>query len=140
MRIRFRAAALLLAALVSQAAFAESPLEKAFRNSIAKPVAETPAAGVVVVLQLNPAQGATREAAEAHVEELVSFLAKQPGYVDGQFLRNINGANSPRFLHVTRWKSFSDWEQLFANAAFLSEISRQSPFVTGEGSAFVQVR
>lgn len=140
MRIRFPAAAALLAAFVSQAAFADSPLEQTLRHSIAKPLAAMPAEAVVVVLQLNPAKGATREEAEAHVEELVAFLRKQPGYIDGQFLRNINPANSPRFVHLTRWKAFDDWERLFANPDFVSEVARQSPFISGEGLAFVQVR
>ena len=92
------------------------------------------------MLQLNPAKGATREAADGHMEEIVSFLSKQPGYVGGQFLRNINRANSPRFVHVTRWKSFDNWEQLSVNPAVISELDRQSPFVAGEASAFVEIR
>ena len=140
MRIRYRAAAALLAVFVSQAAFAESPLQKSLRQSIAKPVAEAPAKEVVVVLQLNPAPGASPEAGEAHMTELVSFLRRQPGYIDGQFLRNVNPANTPRFVHVTRWKSFDDWEQLFVNESFVSEMDRQSPFISAEGSAFVQLR
>lgn len=141
MRIQHRAAAALFAILFTQAAFADSPLQQSLRQSIAKPVAaEAPTKEVVVVLQLNPAEGATREAADEHMEEIVSFLSKQPGYVGGQFLRNINRANSPRFVHVTRWKSFDNWEQLFVNPAVVNELDRQSPFIAGAASAFVEIR
>ncbi len=140
MRISHCAAAALFAVLVHQPAFADSPLQQSLRQSIAKPVVEAPTKEVVVVLELNPAKGATRETADAHIQEIVSFLGKQPGYAGGQFLRNLNSANSPQFVHVTRWRSFDDWEKLFVNPAFVSELDRQSPFIAGEASAFIEVR
>jgi hypothetical protein len=42
-------------------------------------------------------------------------------------------------LLATRWKSFSDWEQMFANPDFANELDRQSAFISAQGSAFVQL-
>lgn len=46
--------------------------------------------------------------------ELRSMAFRQPGYISGETMRNIN--DPQEYLVISTWKSADDWEHWFANS------------------------
>ncbi|MBC8413918.1 antibiotic biosynthesis monooxygenase [bacterium] len=45
--------------------------------------------------------------------ELRSLAFRQPGYISGETMRNVN--DSGEFLVISTWKSTEDWQRWFEN-------------------------
>jgi hypothetical protein len=60
---------------------------------------------VTVVVEVSLAANATSAEALVALNDIRALMKKQPGYISEEFLRNLNAANVPRFLHVSRWAS-----------------------------------
>lgn len=46
--------------------------------------------------------------------ELRAMAFRQPGYISGETMRNINDPHE--YLVISTWKSIDDWEHWFANS------------------------
>ena len=132
------AVALFAMASASQPAHAQDTAARALQRSVGKPPVSSEQ--VVVVMRYNVAKGARPDAkATAAAQRMADFISKQPGFIDGQVLRNANAGQQPHFLHVTRWQSFADWERLFTTPAVLEAMERERPNLSATGSVFTPV-
>ena len=132
------AAVLFAVAGAVQPALAQDTLGRSLQRSVGKPPGLSEQ--VVVVMRYNVAKGARPdERATAAAQRMADFISQQPGFIDGQVLRNANAGQRPHFLHVTRWQSFDDWERLFTTPAVLAAMERERPVLSAAGSVFTPV-
>lgn len=134
----FVVAAVLAAIGTFETAAAQGTLPQSLKRSVARPMAASDQ--VVIMMRINVAKNAkpTPEGIAA-AQRLAEFISKQPGFIDGQVLRNANAGQRPHFINVTRWKSFEDWERLFSTPAVIEAMNRESAVLSVTGSAFVPV-
>ena len=97
----------------SFAAHAQSPVPAA----AAVAVAATPDA-ITVVIQISLLPGAPQAQALAAMQDMRAMVKKQPGLLSEEFLQNLNPANTPTNVHVTRWAALKYWESVFTSAEF----------------------
>jgi heme-degrading monooxygenase HmoA len=91
---------------------------------------------VAVVIQITLLPGAKPEAAMAAMNNMRGFIAKQPGFLSGEFLQNTNAANSPAYVHVIRWASLKYWENVFAAPEFVKLNADNAKQFTVSASGF----
>ena len=90
---------------------------------------------VVVEIQLRP----KTEAVQAHaaVDDLRAMLKRQPGFISEVFLKNLNPANAPQFIHVSRWASMARWAAWFNSPEFSELNAHGNEHFTLTAAAFV---
>lgn len=73
---------------------------------------------VMTVMQFTSKSPANKPELKKRMMAMRDYLRKQPGYVENALLENRNGDNKPNYVGVSRWKSFKDWEALWAKEDF----------------------
>lgn len=84
-----------------------------------------------IVLPISIAAGKTRDDRKEIYEALKTFVAeigKHPGLIDQNMM--AGKYERPNFVHVSTWKSQTDWESLFGNTDFIKMLERISDTVS----------
>ncbi|MEO8298815.1 MAG: antibiotic biosynthesis monooxygenase [Burkholderiales bacterium] len=113
------------------AALALSLSVLAVAPAFAQPV-PLPVSTVTVVIEVILASKTAPAAAWTAMADMRAMLQQQPGYLAEEMLQNLNPANAPRYLHVSRWASIGYWAAVFRSPAFakLNTHSREHYTVT----------
>lgn len=96
-------------------------------------------AGAVTVVVIAVTLVSNTEPAEALValNDMRAMLRKQPGYLSEEFLQNLNVANAPRYVRVSRWVSMGYWAAVFGSPEFGKLNAHGNEHYTVIGRAFV---
>jgi heme-degrading monooxygenase HmoA len=105
------------------------------QNPAPTAAAATPDA-VTVVIQVSLLPGASQTQALASMQDMRAMVKKQPGLLSEEFLQNLNPANTPTNVHVTRWAAFKYWESVFTSAEFARLNAAGTKQYTVTASAF----
>ena len=92
---------------------------------------------VVIAIQLKP--GVQRTQFLKATQPIIQQIKKQPGLLHSDFFENINPALKPGFVHVMRWKSFKEWENMIVNGVLDKLLEPIKPLCTIEPSAYTRV-
>jgi heme-degrading monooxygenase HmoA len=92
---------------------------------------------VTVVIEVTLASNTEPAAALVALTDMRAMLKKQPGYLSEEFLQNLNAANSPRYVHVSRWASMAYWAAAFRSPEFSKLNAHSNEHYTVAASAFV---
>jgi heme-degrading monooxygenase HmoA len=119
----FAAAAMLASAM----AMAQSPAQP-----------ETSSAGpVTVVIEVTLASDTEPSEALVALNDVRAMMRRQPGYLSEEFMQNLNTANSPRFVHVSRWALMEYWAAVFRSPEFGKLSAHGNEHYRVSASAFV---
>ena len=92
---------------------------------------------VTVVVEVALAANATPSEALAALNDMRAMMKRQPGFLSESLLQNLNPANSPRYVHVSRWASMVQWSALFRAPEFNRLNAHGNEHYTISASAFV---
>ena len=99
--------------------------------------APDPAGGVTVVVEVRLEPNTAPAAALAALNDMRAMMKRQPGFLSESLLQNLNPANSPRYVHVSRWASMVQWSALFRAPEFNRLNAHGNEHYTISASAFV---
>lgn len=72
---------------------------------VTAPPAHAISGAVTVVIAVTLESNTEPAEALIALNDMRAVLRKQPGYLSEEFLRNLNVANAPRHVYVSRWVS-----------------------------------
>ncbi len=72
---------------------------------VTAPPAHATSGAVTVVIAVTLESNTEPAEALIALNDMRAMLRKQPGYLSEEFLRNLNVANAPRHVYVSRWVS-----------------------------------
>ena len=72
---------------------------------------------VTVIMPAEIEKGADPVRATAAMKEIVSYVHKQPGLISDELLV-ADFAGAPKYIHLMKWRSLSNWTALAASPAF----------------------
>jgi heme-degrading monooxygenase HmoA len=73
---------------------------------------------VTVMVEVHVRANSESAEALAALNDMRAMMKRQPGYVSETFLKNLNPANPPHYVHVSRWASMNYWAALFRTPEF----------------------
>jgi heme-degrading monooxygenase HmoA len=73
---------------------------------------------VTVVVEVHVRANSEPAEALAALNDMRAMMKRQPGFVSETFLKNLNPANPPHYVHVSRWASMNYWAALFRTPEF----------------------
>jgi heme-degrading monooxygenase HmoA len=92
---------------------------------------------VTVVIQMTLVPGAKADAAGAAMADMRAMIRKQPGFLSDELLQNVNPANSPTTVYVSRWASLKYWERVFVGPSEFARLhAAGTKYYTIAASAF----
>jgi len=92
---------------------------------------------VTVVVEVALAANTTPSEALAALSDMRAMMKRQPGYLSGEFLQNLNAGNALRYVHVSRWASLAYWAPLFRAPEFSKLSAHSNEHYTISASAFL---
>ena len=95
--------------------------------------------GVTVVVEVQLDTSTEPAAAMVALNDMRAMMKRQPGYLSETFLQNLNPANAPRYIHVSRWASMAYWSALFRAPEFARLNTHGNEHYRITASAFVPV-
>lgn len=91
--------------------------------------AATAAGDTVIVVPYTVEPGRSRADAVKAIGDIAANMRTQPGHVDARLLEESAPGVQPQFVHVTRWRSFDDWNALSGSPEFQKVLDRNLPAV-----------
>lgn len=104
----------------------------------AKSVRAQDSGATTVAILITMPEGQPTDPAIAVMKEIMAYVAKQPGFIDQTLLASKFPGNKPSHVHVSLWRSLSDWEALFGSAEFLSLLDRTGRYFAFEPAEVFQ--
>ena len=108
-------------------------------QSSAMPAMASPDA-VTVVVQIATSPGVKPDQALPAMMAMRSHVAKQPGFLQDEFLQNANPGATPSYVHVMRWASLKYWESVFISPEFAKLNAAGSKSYSITANAFKTVK
>lgn len=83
---------------------------------------------VTIAIILQVAEGKDQAEAVAAMKEIVAFIGKQPGLIDGVLLQSSFPGNTPSHVNIMRWRDLEDWEALSGSDDFQKLLGEKAAF------------